>query len=211
MNIYDEDYYERGVENGKSLYSNFRWIPELTIPMCHHIAKHLNIEEETDTILDFGCAKGYVVKGFRLLGIKSFGVDISEYAISNCADGVENFLYLINENCEIPIYNNEKYTWCIAKDVFEHIDYQLIDKTLENIKKSCKNIFVIVPLGDGKKYYIDSYELDKTHIIREDIDWWIRKIEKSGFSVFWYDKKLKHIKENWSKYKNGNGFILARS
>ena len=38
---FDEDYYERGAETGKSLYSHYRWMPELTIPMCHHIAKYL--------------------------------------------------------------------------------------------------------------------------------------------------------------------------
>ena len=30
---FDEDYYERGAETGKSLYSHYRWMPELTIPM----------------------------------------------------------------------------------------------------------------------------------------------------------------------------------
>jgi len=63
---FNEDYYERGVELGISGYSNYRWMPELTIPMCHEMINILNIKDD-ETILDFGCAKGYVVKGFRLL------------------------------------------------------------------------------------------------------------------------------------------------
>ena len=47
---FDEDYYERGAETGKSLYSHYRWMPELTIPMCHHIAKYLELKE-TDKVL----------------------------------------------------------------------------------------------------------------------------------------------------------------
>ena len=46
---FDEDYYERGAETGKSLYSHYRWMPELTIPMCHHIAKYLELKE-TDKV-----------------------------------------------------------------------------------------------------------------------------------------------------------------
>ena len=56
--FFDENYYERGAETGKSLYSHYRWMPELTIPMCHHIAKYLELKE-TDKVLDFGCAKDF--------------------------------------------------------------------------------------------------------------------------------------------------------
>ena len=61
MNIYDKNYYECGIESGKSLYTNYRWMPELTIPMCSRMIEHLKISSR-DKILDFGCAKGYSVK-----------------------------------------------------------------------------------------------------------------------------------------------------
>ena len=76
---FNEDYYERGAETGKSLYSHYRWMPELTIPMAHHIAKYMDLHE-SEKVLDFGCAKGFTVKALRLLGYKAFGVDVSQYA-----------------------------------------------------------------------------------------------------------------------------------
>jgi len=78
---FNEDYYERGAETGKSLYSHYRWMPELTIPMAHHIVMYTKLLPK-EKILDFGCAKGFTVKALRLMGYKSFGVDVSEYAIS---------------------------------------------------------------------------------------------------------------------------------
>ena len=78
--FFNEDYYERGAETGKSLYSHYRWIPELTLPMCHHIALYTKLTNK-QKILDFGCAKGYTVHGLRMLGYKAFGVDVSEYAV----------------------------------------------------------------------------------------------------------------------------------
>ena len=97
---FDEDYYERGAETGKSLYSHYRWMPELTIPMCHHIAKYLELKE-TDKVLDFGCAKGFTVYCLRLLGYKAYGVDVSEYSESQIEEGTRKWCGVIKpqENC----------------------------------------------------------------------------------------------------------------
>ena len=50
---FNEDYYERGAETGKSLYSHYRWMPELTIPMAHHIVLYTKLLPK-EKILDFG-------------------------------------------------------------------------------------------------------------------------------------------------------------
>lgn len=81
-NLYDQSYYEHGIESGISLYSNYRWLPELTIPLAARIIEYLQIGVE-DSILDFGCAKGYLIKAFRLLHRNAYGFDISSYAIDN--------------------------------------------------------------------------------------------------------------------------------
>ena len=72
--VYNESYFERGLESGLSLYQNYRWIPELTIPMAMTIIDFLGIKRH-QTILDFGCAKGFLVKAFRLLYRSAYGVD----------------------------------------------------------------------------------------------------------------------------------------
>ena len=96
------------------------------------------------------------------------------------------------------------------EDVFEQISYDEIDTTLINIRKYTKCLFTIVPLGDGKKYYINSYELDKTHIIREDKDWWINKFKQCGYNDIIFYNKIKGIKENYSNMENGNGFFILK-
>jgi len=208
--IYNSDYYEKGVESGKSLYSNFRWMPELTIPMCAEIIFNLNITEK-QIILDFGCAKGYVVKAFRLLHRQAYGVDISKYAIQCAPRDIEKYVQLVNEKDKIPlIHNRKKYDWVISKDVLEHISYDCIDFVLNNIRESCKNTFVVVPLGKGKKYNVPSYELDTTHIIREDLFWWQTKLKLAGFRVLSSSYEFGHIKENWNSFEKGNGFFVCK-
>lgn len=205
VEFYDADYFERGEELGKSLYTNYQWLPEVTIPFCAKIIEFLGIREN-ETILDLGCAKGFLVKGFRLLHRQAWGIDISEYAISCTPKDIKPYVNLIRSSEELREY----YDWVIAKDVFEHISYSQINNLLDNLRIVAKKIFAIIPLGDGKKYVIPDMERDITHIIREDIDWWIRQFESSGFKAVYRSYKVRNIKEKWTAWGKGNGFFILR-
>ena len=116
--IYDEDYFEYGLMTGRSCYSYYRWMPEATCSQAMAIIDYLGIKEN-ETILDWGCAKGFLVKAFRLLRRQAWGMDISSYAISKADESVSSYLKLVD------IYTDSlferSYNYCIAKDVFEHI------------------------------------------------------------------------------------------
>ena len=58
---FNEDYYERGAETGKSLYSHYRWMPELTIPMAHHLARYMDLDDN-EKVLDVGCGNGNLIE-----------------------------------------------------------------------------------------------------------------------------------------------------
>jgi len=203
--IFDRDYYEDGPATGKSLYQNFRWIPELTIPLAHHLAIRCNFKQN-DLILDYGCAKGFVVKALRLLNYNAYGVDISEYAISQAPKDVEKYVELIVPGQKIPSYD-----WIITKDTLEHIPYSELNSQLENLAISSRNIFIMVPLGDGEKYNIAAYELDLTHHIREDLNWWTLKLKESGFEIITATHNMGPFKENWRSHSEGNGLFIGKS
>ena len=88
--IYTQDYFENGINSGLSLYENYRWLPHSTIPMAASIAQKLGFNSTT-TVLDYGCAMGYLVKAFRYLGFEASGFDISDYAISNLTKKSNHF------------------------------------------------------------------------------------------------------------------------
>lgn len=203
MSIYNEDYYERGIELGISGYSNYRWMPELTIPMAARLCEILNISDD-DKILDFGCAKGFLVKSFRLLHKQCWGFDISKYALQNVPTDVKKYI-----SSDMLEFGN--FDWVIAKDVFEHIEYDNIDKTLVDLSKITKNLFCIIPIGNNGKYIIPTYEGDKTHTIRESLSWWKDKFKESNFKVIESVYRKKYLKENWSSWEKGNGFFTLSS
>jgi 2-polyprenyl-3-methyl-5-hydroxy-6-metoxy-1,4-benzoquinol methylase len=225
-NFYDEDYYERGHESGKSLYENYHWMPELTIPMCHHIARYCDFDYETK-VLDFGCAKGYVTKAFRMLGYNAFGVDISEYACPTkedrnhfeCIRPLQSDLrqnlrrYRKEHEGEDRWYahwNTEKYDWIIAKDVLEHIPYDDIERQLDIFRRNATGVFAVIPLGVDGKYIVPEYEHDQSHFIRENEAWWWEQFRAAGFENVQYQyAEQTRFKENYHHYKKGNVVILA--
>jgi len=199
--MYDEDYYERGIETGKSCYTNFSWMPELTIPMTMTMIDYMGIKHN-ESVLDYGCAKGYCVKAFNMLGRDAYGYDISEYATDNCPEEVK---HKIIKDSDIVL--QQEFDYFIAKDVFEHMDVLDLKVLLSQININ-KKVLVIVPLGDGGVYRVPAYALDKTHINAENELWWNDLFIEAKFKVVAFNHLLPGIKDNWNTYPKGNGFFL---
>lgn len=203
MNPFVEDYYERGEEKGLSLYTSYRWLPSLTVPMAGALTRELGIMKP-ETIMDYGCAKGYLVKALRILGFTAFGWDISEYAVNAADDDTRNFLYT-------PPSSRGSTDWTLAKDVLEHMTEEETLAALRDIRANSGRLFVAVPLGSGNAYTIPDMEKDVTHKIRQPLWWWTGLVEEAGFKVVSAEFSMKGVKENWTRrWPMGNGFISAR-
>jgi cyclopropane fatty-acyl-phospholipid synthase-like methyltransferase len=205
--FYDEVYFESGAMFGKSCYSHFRWMPEPTYRMAMAMIEHTGLRRG-EKVLDFGCAKGFLVKALRGLFREAYGCDCSRYAIQSADAEIRDFLQLSTASAVIPF--SEKFALCISKDVFEHLSYQELSAVLAILRKQCQNLLTVVPLGHKNKYVIDAYEHDASHIIREDSDWWVSQIEASGFKTKSVDFHVEGVKDNWQKvHPKGNVVIFS--
>jgi hypothetical protein len=202
---YDYDYFVRGKEAGVSLYEDYRWLPELTIPMVKAIQLHLGIKPG-HTVCDFGCARGYVVKAFRRIGVEAFGMDASEWAIANCDPAVKPFVLLGTS----PRFRH--YDWMIAKDVLEHVDEAELEALVPELLAAARcGVFVVVPLSParGAPYVCPDYEKDVTHVVRWDLATWADLFQRHGGSRFTVrtSHAVPGVKENWSEWPQSNGFL----
>jgi len=202
MNLFDEKYYEDGIANHISGYENYHWMPERTIREATSIIEKIDF----NTVLDFGCAKGFMVYAMSLLGKDAFGVDISEYAISAAMPQIKHKLNLINSADDI----NQHYDLLMAKDVLEHVPYDILPGMLKTFREKTDKILVAVPLGEDKKFRIRQYEMDITHIIREPEEFWLKALGDAGFKIKFFDYQMGHLKGNWTKtHQFGNAFIVG--
>ena len=201
---YDQDYYERGVESGKSCYQNYTYLPELTIPMAMTIVDFLGIKPG-QLVLDYGCAKGYLVKALRLLNRESWGAEISNYALANVHPDVKPY-------CNRPSFYEKQFKtvfdFCIAKDVFEHIPQNELKETIHKI--SANTLFAIIPLGKKGKFFAKSNDFDKSHVICEDEDWWDAFLSSNGWRMSSFKYQVKGIKDNYSGIPKAHGFFVLR-
>ena len=205
---YNEDYYEHGTELKISGYHNYRWMPEQTRSMCSSIAEFSGIKK-SDRVLDFGCAKGFIVRAMNELGYDCYGGDISEYAISKSHDSVRNRLTLLDPEKMDIWFENQAFDIIICKDVLEHIPYESIDGLLKVLRRISPKLLAIIPLGSNGRYVIPDYENDVTHVIRENQSWWNERLVSAGFNDIRFEHQVRGIKDNWSHYPTGNGFFLC--
>jgi len=203
---FNKEYFEDGIVTGKSCYTNYRWIPELTIPMSYRFAQAIDLKED-QSILEIGCSKGYMVKGLRLLGFDAYGIDVSEYAIEHVDAEVRNFCKLTNEDTPVPF--KQHFDWVVTKDTLEHVPTEGLHSIMKNYTDRCDKMYHVIPLGETEgKFRIPEYHLDASHIQIHHEDWWVDLFEQYGWKVQSLKYKVKGIKENWADHhETGNGFF----
>lgn len=205
--IYDADYYLRGVETHKSNYQDYRWIPELTIPMAH-VAKRVLGYRDGESVVDFGAARGFFVKALRKFGLDARGVDISHWAVENCDPAVKEFMS--NDTILSPACCD--HIWC--KDVLEHIDLDDLCMTLPMLAASArKSLFFIVPLTEsrGGEFLCPHDEQDPTHVNRFHLKEWLSIIQSHANDFIVYGSyRIPNMKLVSERFPFSTAFIHAK-
>jgi 2-polyprenyl-3-methyl-5-hydroxy-6-metoxy-1,4-benzoquinol methylase len=82
------------------------------------IAWHIINEHDPGTVLDVGCAYGYLVECLRNRGVDAIGIDTSGYALSRAALEVRPYLHRADALLPFP----GRYDVIVCIEVVEHMD-----------------------------------------------------------------------------------------
>jgi cyclopropane fatty-acyl-phospholipid synthase-like methyltransferase len=136
-------------------------------------AKWLVDEFQPQTVLEIGCAKGFLVKALRDLGVSAYGCDISEYAINEAPEVVRDYLYLVDITAKEPI-TLPKFDLIVSYDTFEHLPEDVLD----NVFNFMNNV--------GTRFYIQvgtentpNWQHDATHITIKPLSFWQERFEEA--------------------------------
>jgi hypothetical protein len=88
------------------------------------------------------------------------------------------------------------------------VPYNELPQLINCFHQKSKKLFVVVPLAKDGKYIIPEYEKDITHVVRENMSWWTKLLENSGYKVR-AELKVEGVKDNWSHFEDGNGFFFC--
>ena len=206
QHLYDADYYLDGVRTKKSCYENYRWLPETSLPMTKRLVEVLGIQPG-ETLLDFGCARGYTVRALREIGMEAFGYDISKWAIENCDPSVRS--YVSND------FGGTVQDYVFCKDCAEHIAEDELKRIVNLLLLSTrKALLFIVPLAKERDGDYVRYEdnLDATHIIRWTLQDWRDFFLDAALPAFrvWPFYHIEGLKPTSATCAKSCGFLLLQ-
>lgn len=138
---FDERFFDGKRSQG---YGGFNYHPKYWTSVVRDFQKEYNLNSESK-ILDVGCAKGFMLFDFEQLipGIKTSGLDISEYAIKNAHPGINGELVVGNAN-NLP-YGENEFDLVISINTIHNLEFEECAKALREIERvSKKDSFIIV-------------------------------------------------------------------
>jgi len=159
--MFDEYYYSH--DCGNPCRRDETWLT-----FFDQIAKRIIEQFEPKTVLDAGCAWGFLVEAFRKHRVEAFGVDISEYAIQNIHPDIKPYCWM--GSLTDPLFREYDLITCI--EVLEHMPLREAETAIENL---CSHTNVIVFSSTPFDYK------EATHVNVHDPEYWAEQFARYGF------------------------------
>lgn len=169
--IYDKDYFENGVGTKKSNYFDYSWARLGSY--FQKTAKHIVNKFSPSSVLDVGCAKGFLVKALVELGVDAYGVDPSEYAFNEVPADIKGRT-VIGAAQQLHDEDNS-FDLVTCFDVLEHIPEKDVPQVLSEMLRVSKQWLIIRVVTKELPN-----DVDANHAIIREKDWWIEKIKEAG-------------------------------
>lgn len=136
------------------------------------IAANIVEEFSPKTVLDAGCATGYLVEALRKRGVEAYGIDISSYAINHVSQDIKDYCAVCDITGPLPENFPQKYDLIVTIEVLEHLYEEQGKKAIFNLcNYSDKIIFTSTP---------DDIS-DQTHINVQRSEYWCRIFAQKSF------------------------------
>ena len=169
-------------------YGGFSYNPRFWEPVIPTFQDYWNLQE-MDSILDVGCAKGFMLYDFQRLipGITVKGIDISSYAVNNGMDEVKPFLSVASAD-ELPFEDNA-FDYGISITTIHNFELEGVIKALQELERvSRKGSFITVDAytNDEEKERMNAWNLTAKTILH--VDEWKKLFDDVGYTgdYFWF-------------------------
>lgn len=144
------------------------------------LLRKLNLITKESMIVDYGCAVGFLLEGFKELGYpRILGYEVSDWAVKEGRTRGNNIHYWGS-------FNYDPYCTKVmtALDVFEHMTDDQVKEVVTTIKPDCMIVRIPSSTDGGKTFSLEVSRQDPTHINCKDKEQWIEFFKQLGYNTF---------------------------
>lgn len=146
-------------------------------PMWKRRAEFIVEKFNPKIMLDVGCAYGELTKALVDMGIEAYGIDGSEYVISNSDKSIRDKLFKVNLNSDKFPFEDKKFDVIGSFYSVEHIHD--IDFFASELKRTLRD--------DGMAWFLTPNEgiegRNETDVFTNKFEDWKKIFEKNNFNV----------------------------
>ena len=120
------------------------------------------------TVMDVGCAMGFLVEALRDRGVEAFGIDISEYALQHVREDIRPYVWKASILDPLP----SRYDLIVCIEVLEHLPSSEVEKAINHLCQAADDIlFSSTPHDFG----------EPTHLNAQPPEYWAEQFARRGF------------------------------
>lgn len=181
---YHEGYWERGEGSNYVAYGDDPGWPVTAAVLASEVPAGM-------PTLEVACSKGFFVLHARQVGLDCYGIDISEYAISQAHPAVKEFVRQGNV-VDLP-WEDAQFGVVCSWEFLEHVYEDEMDRALDEMQRVCWPGGLMVhriglDMGVPEEDYAHQQH-DVTHVCEKPRDWWEAKFAARGWS------RVKHVED----------------
>ncbi|MFI3206630.1 MAG: glycosyltransferase [Clostridia bacterium] len=163
QNVYNKNYY-------LSYYlGDFEKRPRM---FARKIASQIVENYNPKSVLEIGCAFGFLTSALRELGVEAYGIDFSEYAISQIDSTVKDYINLQSVTEDLPEHFPKKFDLVLSLQLLEHL-YE--EEGLLAINKMCSYTDAVLFSSNPNAVKKD------IHINIQQPPYWSKQFANQGF------------------------------
>ena len=180
---FGKEFFDGDRKNG---YGGFNYNSKYWEPVIPTFQKHFNLSSK-DSILDVGCAKGFMLHDFSKLipGIELKGIDISQYAIENCIEDMRDNLDVADAR-DLPFKDNSFDLVISITSVHNFNEEECIQaiREIERVSKGKSFLTVDAYRNDIEKEAMLAWNLTAKTILH--VNKWKRLFKDAAYSGDYY-------------------------
>lgn len=169
-------------------YGGYRYSSRFWQPCIGTIQDWFGIHNES-TILDVGCAKGFMLFDFTQIipGIRVRGVDVSEYAISEAMPAVKDRLTVANAKA-LP-FANKAFDYVFSINTIHNLNARDCFRAVQEIERVNRwGSFIVVDAYETEQEKERMFKWNKTARTILHVDEWKAFFKQAGYTgdYFWF-------------------------